>query len=117
MTLYDIPGRGTLGKDSPYGKSTSLFRPNLNTPGGGKIKAGIYIGYKLGRYIMSRPWAKGTLTGTILGTGLGLDGTKTTNVGSANHYQAYDKSRKRSNNKRYNKTHRANRCCHTSRCY
>ncbi len=112
MVIYDLPSRFSTGRDVPYGKSTQLFRPNLNTPGGGKIKAGIYIGYKVGRYILSRPWAKGTITGTAIGTGLGLVGTIQTDSPSNSYNQAYGQYRKRTTNKRNRRKYRVS----SSRC-
>ncbi len=115
MVLYDIPDRSSIGKDSPYGKSTSLFKPNIVGPGAGKIKAGIYIGYQVGKYILSRPWAKGTLTGTAIGTGLGLDGQISTNVSTVSDNQTYRTTGK-FNNRFRRRTKYRNRARRTAKC-
>ncbi len=46
---------GGIGKDSPYGKATGLYRPNIVGPGSGRIKAVIKGAEYVGRYFRKNP--------------------------------------------------------------
>ncbi len=109
----------SFGRDVPAMGPFRNFNPKFVGPAGGKVKAIIYTGYKLSRFIASRPWAKGTLTGTAIGTGLGLNGENET---GNNNNQALRAVRQRSGRIRRHKkyganTRRGTSCCHKcSRC-
>ncbi len=66
----------TFGKEIPAMGPFKNFNPKLQGPGGSKIKAGLYGAYQLGKFVSRRPWARGTLTGTLIGTGTGLIGKR-----------------------------------------
>ncbi len=105
MTIYDIADRLSIGKDYPTSGPYKPYRPNIIGPGSGKIKAAIYAGYQIGKFILSRPWAKGTLTGTAIGTGLALDGfqDEETNGSSYSNQKALRSSRSNSYRSRRNR--------------
>ncbi len=112
MVIYGRPDF-SLGKDFPTMGPFKNYRPKIIGPGSGKIKAGIYAGYQIGKFLYSRPWVKGTLTGTVLGTatGLGIDAP-----GNNNH-KTLQQYGKRSNSYGRYKKRRANSssrycCCH-----
>ncbi len=108
-----------IGRDIPGMGPFRNFNPKLSGPGGSKIKAGIYIGWKVGKFIASRPWAQGTLTGTAIGTGLGLIGETPTNGGNPQALRTNGKQsggfRRRKTNRAYS-SRRSNCHCKCTRC-
>ncbi len=111
--------RFEIGKDIPGMGPFRNYKPKLVGPAGSKIKAGIYIGYQVGKFIMSRPWAKGTLTGTAIGTGLGLIGEAPSDN---QHIKTLRSGGKRSNSRSRHKKYgahskrRSNCHCQCTRC-
>ncbi len=73
MTIYDIPDRYSIGKDIPTVGPFKGYKPNIVGPGAGKIKAGIYAAYTIGKFVAKRPWAQGTIAGTAIGTGVTIN--------------------------------------------
>ncbi len=117
MVIYGRPSYG-VGKDIPAMGPFKNYNPRFVGPVGSKIKFGIIVGGRLGKYLLSRPWAKGTLTGTAIGTGLGIeDGSNETNVGTAGYNKAHAQYRKRGGShrkytKHRNRTSCCSNCCH-----
>ncbi len=115
MVIYGRPNI-SLGKDIPAMGPFKNYKPSIVGPHSSKIKVGIYIGLKVGRYVLSRPWAKGTLSGTAIGTGLNLDGTLSPDVSPVSDDQAYDQYRKRSGSLRNGGKYRTNTSRRSKRC-
>ncbi len=116
MVIYGRPDF-TIGKDVPAMGPFKNYKPNIVGPGSGKIKVGIYIATQIGQFVLKRPWAKGTLTGTAIGTGLGLVGETAKDAGTANYYQALYQRGKRSNRKRRYKNYRTRSGCCSNSCH
>ncbi len=112
MVIYGRPNY-SVGKDFPAMGPFRNLRPNIVGPGSGKIKFGILVAGRIAKYILSRPWAKGTLTGTAIGTGIGLDGFQEENASTDSIAKAYSTTRSGSNRYRRN-LKRGNR--HGNRC-
>ncbi len=108
MVLYGRPDF-SIGKDVPAMGPWKNYRPAIVGPHSSKIKVGIYIGYKLGRFLLGRPWVKGALSGAAIGTGIGLIGEISQDVGTTGDHQTYAQYRKRSSVKRNNKKYRSRR--------
>ncbi len=70
--IFDLSGYKGIGKDVPAMGPFKNYKPKLMGPGSAKVKGAIIIGGKIAKYIYSRPWAKGTLTGTAIGSGVAL---------------------------------------------
>ncbi len=109
----------SLGKAYPSVGPWKNFRPNLAGPGGSKVKVAIYAGYQLGKFVWSRPWAKGALSGAAIGTGIGIIGQDET---GNNNNQALRAVRQHANRIRRHKKYgaysrrRSNCCCKRTRC-
>ncbi len=116
MAIYGRPDY-SLGKDYPTMGPWKNFNPKLVGPGGSKVKVAIYAGYQIGKFLWSRPWVKGSLTGIAIGTGLGIVGTFQTDVGTINNNQALRQYRKRSGNFRKRSTNRTRSGCYPKCCH
>ncbi len=51
---YGIYSQG-VGKDSPYGKQTSIWKPNVYGPGGGRFRGIINVGVRGYQYFKKNP--------------------------------------------------------------
>ncbi len=114
MVIYGRPNF-QFGKDVPAMGPFKNYRPNIVGPHSSKIKVGIYIGTQLGKFLWSRPWVKGTLSGIAISSGVNLIGPK--NGSPVGNYKAHAKYRKRGNSKQYNKKYRTGRRQVAKRCH
>ncbi len=99
---------GGIGKDSPYGKATGLYKPNIVGPGSGKAKA-IYKGLQYGyNYFKKYPKMSGAITGIAGGT---LISNYARNASKGSYGKALYSGQSRYSRKRSYRTKRHCCCC------
>ncbi len=114
MTIYGRPDQLSIGKDIPAMGPFKGFKPNIVGPGAGKIKVLIYGGIQVGRFVLSRPWAKGTITGTLIGTGLTIGDDPTQSISNQFNQTLRPVRRRFTRKRRYKVNNMHNCCCPTS---
>ncbi len=102
-----------LGKDVPAMGPFRNLKVNLQGPGAGKIKVGVYIAGKLAQFVSRRPWAKGVASGIALSGSYEVirNGKTNRNFQKARRTNQSSYYRKRSSNKYY-----VGKCCRPKCC-